>query len=89
MLNLKGGVAKTTNTVAIAECLADQGKKVLVIDADHQCTASELLLGEDLLGRCEHRGSRGDVACGARRAVLAWRRGVLTVQSLFRLARKR
>ncbi len=53
MLNMKGGVAKTTNAVAIAECLADQGRKVLVIDADHQCMASELLIGEDRLLRCE------------------------------------
>lgn len=46
MLNLKGGVAKTTNCVAIAECLADQHKRVLVIDADHQCMANELLVGQ-------------------------------------------
>ena len=57
MLNLKGGVAKTTNTVAIAECLADQGYRILVIDADHQCLASELLLGEQRLMRCE-RGKK-------------------------------
>lgn len=45
--NLKGGVAKTTNCVAVAECLADAGHRTLVIDADHQCMASELLLGEN------------------------------------------
>jgi chromosome partitioning protein len=45
-VNLKGGMAKTTNAVAVAECLADLGKRVLLIDADHQCMASELLLGE-------------------------------------------
>ncbi len=55
MLNLKGGVAKTTNCVAIAECLADQGHRVLVIDADHQCMASELLLGEERLFKLEHQ----------------------------------
>ena len=57
MLNMKGGVAKTANAVAIAECLADQGYKTLVIDADHQCMASELLLGEDRLLKCD-RGMR-------------------------------
>lgn len=44
--NLKGGVAKTTNAIAVAECLASSGKSTLLIDADHQCTASELLIGE-------------------------------------------
>lgn len=55
LVNLKGGVAKTTNAVAIAETFANIGKRVLMIDADHQCTASELLLGEDRMLRCEKR----------------------------------
>lgn len=54
-LNLKGGVAKTTNSVAVAECLAEQGYRTLVIDADHQCMSGELLLGEERLFRCENR----------------------------------
>src|SRR3954467_4038575 len=53
LINLKGGVAKTTSAVAIAECLASQGKRTLLIDADHQCTAGELLLREERLLRCE------------------------------------
>ena len=55
MVNLKGGVAKTANAVAVAECLADEGHNVLLIDADHQCTASELLLGEEKRHRSEKR----------------------------------
>ena len=55
MVNLKGGVAKTANAVAVAECLADEGRNVLLIDADHQCTASELLLGEERRHRSEKR----------------------------------
>jgi chromosome partitioning protein len=54
-VNIKGGVAKTTNTVAVAETLASIGKRVLVIDADHQCAASELLLGESRLLASERR----------------------------------
>ncbi len=46
MINLKGGVAKTTTAVAVAECLASTGYKTLLIDADHQSMAGELLLGE-------------------------------------------
>ena len=52
-LNLKGGVAKTTNAVAVAECLAESGYRTLLIDADHQCTSSELLLGESRMLNCE------------------------------------
>src|SRR5271157_1230224 len=54
-LNLKGGVAKTTNAVAAAECLAASGYRTLLIDADHQCMSGELLLGESLLLKCERR----------------------------------
>jgi chromosome partitioning protein len=53
--NLKGGVAKTTNAVAVAECLADSGYRTLLIDADHQCMSGELLLGESRLLNCERR----------------------------------
>jgi chromosome partitioning protein len=54
-VNLKGGVAKTTNAVAVAECLADSGYRTLLIDADHQCMSGELLLGESRMLRCERR----------------------------------
>lgn len=54
MINLKGGVAKTTNTIALAECLAAQEHlRTLVIDADHQCSATELLIGEARLNGIE------------------------------------
>jgi chromosome partitioning protein len=52
-LSLKGGVAKTTNSVAVAEYLAERGNRVLVIDTDHQCGASAMLLGEDQLEALE------------------------------------
>jgi chromosome partitioning protein len=54
-MSLKGGVAKTTNTVALAEALADKGRRVLVIDTDHQCASSTLLLGEDEVIRREEK----------------------------------
>ena len=46
-INLKGGVAKTTTTVALAEALcSEKGQRVLVIDLDPQTNATVMLIGE-------------------------------------------
>ncbi len=48
MINLKGGVTKTTTTVALAETFAaEMQKRVLVIDLDPQTNATTMLIGED------------------------------------------
>ncbi|HEC16739.1 MAG TPA: ParA family protein [Sedimenticola sp.] len=47
-INLKGGVGKTTTTVAIAEMMsAEFSKKVLAIDLDPQTNATTMLIGEE------------------------------------------
>jgi chromosome partitioning protein len=48
VINLKGGVAKTTTTVQLAECLCSEfSKKVLVIDLDPQTNATIALISEE------------------------------------------
>jgi len=47
ILNNKGGVAKTTATINLGHALANRGKRVLVVDMDNQCNATQKLLGTE------------------------------------------
>lgn len=56
-INLKGGVAKTTTSVAVAEVLASRYRKhVLFIDLDPQTNATINLIGEDEWKRRDEAG---------------------------------
>ena len=56
-INLKGGVGKTTTAVAVAEMLAqDDRKHVLVVDLDPQTNATVTLISEDQWAEMDQRG---------------------------------
>ena len=68
VINLKGGVGKTTTSVALAEMLASEhGKRVLVVDLDPQTNATVMLIGEAAWLERNRRGAT--VASLFRRAI--------------------
>ena len=56
-INLKGGVAKTTTTVALGEFLSEAfRKRVLIIDLDPQTNATTMLIGEEKWDELNRKG---------------------------------
>ena len=49
LMNMKGGVGKTTLTVNIAAALAEQGSRVLLVDSDPQCNLTSYLIEDKVV----------------------------------------
>ena len=48
-INAKGGVGKTMTTQNLGHSLANQGRKVLILDIDQQCNTTSTLCGPDVV----------------------------------------
>ena len=56
-INLKGGVGKTTTTVAVAEMLSGEfGQRILLVDLDPQTNATSMLIGDERWGELNRDG---------------------------------
>lgn len=60
--NQKGGVGKTTTAISIAACLAELGRRTLLIDLDPQGNATSALGQEKLSGGSVYNTLLGDAA---------------------------
>ena len=58
--NQKGGVGKTTTVVSLAACLAERGKRTLLVDLDPQANATSALGLEKLEGGSVYQALLGE-----------------------------
>ena len=64
LANQKGGVGKTTTAVSLAACLAERGKRTLLLDLDPQANATSALGLEKLSGGSVYKALMGERAVG-------------------------
>lgn len=85
LFNHKGGVGKTTLTVNIADALTEEGKTVLLVDADPQCNLTSFYLEESalekMLGESGENG-KGETLWSAVKPVVDGRGGVATIPEI-------
>jgi chromosome partitioning protein len=79
VVNLKGGVGKTSLTANLAATFAAQGKRVLIVDLDYQGSLTQLCMPLETFQELQHTGDRfvQDVLkAKSEFASLAWRNTV-------------
>ena len=85
LFNNKGGVGKTTLTINIAAAMADQGKRILLVDADPQCNLTSFYLTEKdldaLLGESDDSEGGGTIWSCVKPVVLC-RGGIRTIDPI-------
>ncbi len=72
----KGGSGKTTTSLNLAGVLADQGRRVLLIDLDPQASLTRLVLGDEYTPADEDDEDSGNPTAGIGARLLRTRKGV-------------
>lgn len=64
VMNVKGGIGKTSTAIQLAAGFAKAGRKTLIVDADGQATTSMLLLPDEDFNQDDHKNTISPMLSG-------------------------